>query len=36
MVNYKYDLEDIDKNNQQYLTDGTIAISQDARQLLLQ
>ena len=34
MVNYRYDLEDVEDNNQRYLTDGTIAISEQARALL--
>lgn len=27
MMNYKYVLEDVDKNNQQYLLNGTVAAS---------
>jgi len=34
MVNYKYVLEDIERNNQQYLTSGAIAVSPGVLRLL--
>lgn len=34
MVNYRYVLEDVDKNNQQYLLNGTVAASPQFLQLL--
>ena len=34
MVNYKYDLNQIEHNNRQYIMDGTIAISDDFRSLI--
>lgn len=36
MVNYRYVLEDVDKNNQQYLLNGTVAASPQFLQLLWQ
>ena len=34
MVNYKYVLEDVDKNNQQYLLNGTVTASSAFLELL--